>query len=293
MKFILEPDNRNCPDSVLLDDLRSVAQKLGKETLTRDEYEAHGRFNGHTLQKRFGSWNSALKKSGLLIQKRINIPSDELLEDVRRVARTLNLSTVTTPDYRIHGQFSEPALIRAFGNWASVLKAAGLPATGSKPKATEEELFANMAVVWEGVGHQPKQKDFHPPLSRFSAAAYVRRFGSWRRALQQFVLAANGGALVSNEEEPNVQPQAELKRDRSHRTSRQPSWRLRFLVMQRDKFGCRSCGASPAKNPAVNLHVDHVIPWSKGGETILSNLQTLCEQCNIGKSDLDFVEGDT
>ncbi|HEX4614769.1 MAG TPA: HNH endonuclease signature motif containing protein [Stellaceae bacterium] len=45
------------------------------------------------------------------------------------------------------------------------------------------------------------------------------------------------------------------------------------------------CGASPAKDPAVTLHVDHIVPWSKGGETVLSNLQTLCAPRNIGKAD--------
>jgi 5-methylcytosine-specific restriction endonuclease McrA len=45
------------------------------------------------------------------------------------------------------------------------------------------------------------------------------------------------------------------------------------------------CGASPAKDPAVTLHVDHIEPWSKGGTTTLDNLQTLCSTCNIGKAD--------
>jgi len=36
----------------------------------------------------------------------------------------------------------------------------------------------------------------------------------------------------------------------------------------------------------VVLHIDHVTPWSKGGETEMDNLQTLCEPCNLGKSDL-------
>ena len=41
---------------------------------------------------------------------------------------------------------------------------------------------------------------------------------------------------------------------------------------------------SPAKDPGVELHVDHIFPWSKGGETVLENLQTLCSRCNGGKS---------
>ncbi len=69
------------------------------------------------------------------------------------------------------------------------------------------------------------------------------------------------------------------------RRSRTPSTKLRFEVLSRDKFTCRFCGASPTKDPSVTLHIDHIIPWSKGGETSIDNLQTLCSKCNLGKSD--------
>lgn len=55
---------------------------------------------------------------------------------------------------------------------------------------------------------------------------------------------------------------------------------LRQDVLQRDKFTCQHCGRSA---PDVVLHIDHVIPESKGGPTELDNLQVLCEECNIGK----------
>ena len=70
------------------------------------------------------------------------------------------------------------------------------------------------------------------------------------------------------------------------KTLRAVNWRLRFLVMRRDDFKCRQCGCSPAIKPGTVLVVDHVVPWSKGGETTIDNLQTLCEPCNGGKSDL-------
>jgi 5-methylcytosine-specific restriction endonuclease McrA len=56
---------------------------------------------------------------------------------------------------------------------------------------------------------------------------------------------------------------------------------MRFLVMRRDNFKCRICGKSPAKNPEIELHVDHVKAWAEGGETTFDNLQTLCSVCNI------------
>lgn len=60
--------------------------------------------------------------------------------------------------------------------------------------------------------------------------------------------------------------------------------KLRFLVFKRDKFLCRYCGRSPS-NGAI-LHIDHIIPKSKGGKLSKDNLVTACFECNEGKSDI-------
>jgi hypothetical protein len=57
---------------------------------------------------------------------------------------------------------------------------------------------------------------------------------------------------------------------------------MRWQVMERDDFKCVACGLS-AKDGAI-LHVDHIVPRSKGGLDVMENYQTLCHQCNIGKS---------
>ena len=67
--------------------------------------------------------------------------------------------------------------------------------------------------------------------------------------------------------------------------SRSISDKLRYTVLKRDHFKCCACGASPAKDPSVELHIDHIVPVAKGGETSLDNLQTLCSKCNLGKGD--------
>lgn len=64
---------------------------------------------------------------------------------------------------------------------------------------------------------------------------------------------------------------------------RNVSVRTRHKVLERDGFRCQDCGASPAMGAV--LEVDHTIPVSKGGTNEMSNLRTLCADCNRGKSD--------
>lgn len=62
--------------------------------------------------------------------------------------------------------------------------------------------------------------------------------------------------------------------------------RMRFFVMQRDRFTCQLCGMTQADG--VKLEVDHKVPVAKGGKTRPENLWTLCHPCNNGKSDSDL-----
>jgi 5-methylcytosine-specific restriction endonuclease McrA len=59
---------------------------------------------------------------------------------------------------------------------------------------------------------------------------------------------------------------------------------LRKEVFKRDGYKCVECGAR--RDDGATLHVDHKIPVSKGGTDELDNLQTLCSDCNLNKSDV-------
>lgn len=54
---------------------------------------------------------------------------------------------------------------------------------------------------------------------------------------------------------------------------------VKLLVYARDEGKCIRCGS------AEKLHFDHIIPVSKGGGNSESNIQLLCEFCNLQKSD--------
>ena len=154
---------------------------------------------------------------------------------------------------------------------------------------TNEEMFEEIERIWTKLGRQPTTTDIKKGISKYSLQSYSRRFGGWRGTLQAFVKYINANTEnIENEKGFSLNKQEKTVEDSNcqHITNRDVNLRLRFKVFQRDNFKCCICGASPAKNPDVELHVDHIIPWSKGGETVLENLQTLCSKCNLGKSDL-------
>lgn len=202
----------------------------------------------------------------------------ELIADLQRVAHALNSNTVPQKKYGEIGVYDYSTVIRRFGSWNVALNLAAL-SLSNELDISDDRLFENLLVLWQHNGRQPRRSELSAPPSTFSQTPYNRRFGSWTASLEAFVNFANGTGVES----ATTQDGGETAR---RSTGRDPSLRLRWHVLQSDRFTCRACGASPALTPGVELHVDHIVPWSKGGETVLANLQTLCSVCNLGKSNV-------
>ena len=306
MKFELNDYHHNISDEEFLEDIRQAAKKAGKNTLSSKEYLEFGNYHWSTISRRFGGWNAALQLAGLDIVKafnrnsnNINVSDEDLINDVNRVCKELGVDTITTADYDKYGKHGRNYLCLRFGSWENVLLSAGLKETGYHHSVSTEELLDDLERVWIKLGRQPTSNDIRNGISKYSLSTYIKHFGSWRNALIAFVNYINSDDqdISSNEEVPQLSEIKDNKKSyrkvvitprktNNHKTQREPNLRLRFIVMQRDNFKCCACGASPAKDPSVELHIDHIVPWSKGGETTIENLQTLCSKCNLGKSDL-------
>ena len=202
--------------------------------------------------------------------------NEDLINDLRETAKRLGLQSLSMREYDENGKFSSSAISRRFGAWNQALCLANLH---YRNKAySEDELFENIETVWIKLGRQPTRRDMdNTVISNISSGSYIRKFGQWSNALKQFV-------TYIDENKTGYALENSIKA--VHKTRRDINLRMRFIVMKRDHFKCCVCGASPAKDPSVVLHIDHIIPWVKGGETTIENLQTLCSKCNLGKSDL-------
>ncbi|HXY57793.1 MAG TPA: HNH endonuclease [Methylocystis sp.] len=204
------------------------------------------------------------------------VSSEEILTDMRRAAGLAGTTVLSQRLYSELGKYDPTTASRRFGTWNKAVVAAGLE-IANELNISDERLYENIMRLWEHYGRQPRQAELGRPPSLVTYGAYRRRFRSWMHALSGFVDYANSQDLRP----PNL-----VEATSAPKTPRDPSLRLRFRVMKRDNFSCRACGASPATTPGLLLHIDHVQPWSGGGETVEENLQTLCEACNLGKSNV-------
>lgn len=76
---------------------------------------------------------------------------------------------------------------------------------------------------------------------------------------------------------------------KSNKRKRNPiDSKLRHECFKRDNYRCLECGNT---NKESQLHADHIIPVSQGGVDELDNLQTLCEVCNLAKSNKSWDGG--
>ena len=295
----------------------------GKQSITTREYNSNGRYVSKTISERFGDWSKALEKAGLtlkdnqlIVKHHQSVTNDELLIDLKKVAAELGKESITFTEYYKVGKYGSWTIRERFGSWNKALEEAGL-IINKYHNIGIEVLFENIEQVWLKLGRQPGRRDMTFPLSKYGETTYRSNFGSWKNALTEFVKFINSEVVETEQTietiseeivienttqaKSEVVPQLKTKRNIKeqtvetsievaprHKTKRDINQRLRFRVIMRDKCKCVACGRSPATNPEIILHVDHIFAWANGGETVYENLQTLCSVCNIGKSNIDF-----
>ncbi|MES9969981.1 MAG: HNH endonuclease [Candidatus Thiodiazotropha sp.] len=216
------------------------------------------------------------------------IAKEKILDELRRVAAHYGMREFSGREFDdVANGCSKSTASRAFGSWKNALEATGLELTehrnSRKDKISEPDLILELKRVWALLGHRPSRTEWEGIETKYSYGTYKRRFGGWENACA----IAQSGSLEStdfeNDKEISVSNSETSPKIRDE-TKRNIPLKLRLKVFKRDSYKCVLCGRSPATEHGVVLHVDHIIPFSEGGETSEENLQTLCQECNLGKS---------
>lgn len=215
--------------------------------------------------------------------------NEAMINELRRVAEHYEHRRFSRREYdAVASGCKGSAILGRFGSWQAALDAAGLQlekAGRNRWLISDQQLFEEMGRVWSEVGHRPSHDEWVAHNPRYSYTTYKARFKGWVNACAAFI------AYVSGEEPKTVQASVESKseqktvrsRGSTNVEKRNVSDKLRYRVLARDHFKCVLCGRSPASEPGVKLHIDHIVPFSKGGKTEIGNLRSVCNICNWGK----------
>jgi hypothetical protein len=291
MKFELNRPT-DYSDEALINEIKRVSVIVDKP-LTRTKFNENSKYCASTIVKRFGSWLDVLKKAELdssyFHVANSKIFKEEVIHELQRVSGILGTTCFSQKDFVSHCNIDRSTLSRKFGSFNLLMKQAGLSTPLSSRKYTDEERFENLLNVWTYYGRQPNYSEMKREPSIVGPKAYVVRWGSWTKALLLFLEKVNAdisetpiieAEILETENSMESENKKILPADR-----KEISVGLRFTIFKRDKYKCVMCGRSPATTFGIELHADHIVPFSKGGKTQEDNLRTLCNECNIGKSD--------
>lgn len=287
----------------LIAELQRVASLVTSAVLTQAEFDRHSKASASVIRRRFDGWARALEAAGLtdrysgtpeprrtLVHGARTFSDEELLSGLRVVADKLGRRTVTVEQFNQHGTMNPETIRRRFGSWRRAVEAAGLVISNRGRRYSESNYFENLLLVWTHYGRQPTYGEMESAPSRIGAGAYEAKWGTWRGALRAFVERVNADvadAAVADRalvQPPPVNNQVVVSRPEPRSRRRVGiSLGLRYDVLRRDRFRCVLCGSNPASKVGCELHLDHITPVALGGMTVVENLRTLCDDCNLGK----------
>jgi hypothetical protein len=288
-------------DEALLAELRRVATLIESPIITRAAFDKLAKASSDAIRNRFGGWEQALARAGLanrysggaFAPRKFRFSDDELLAELQQVSKKLEGGPLTIELFNQHARMNAFTLQQRFGSWRAAVKKAGLEISRLGRCYSAEDYFENLLTVWTHHGRQPTYGEMSKAPSQISANAHERKWGTWRKALLAFLERVNAdgageeqqASATASETAPSAPVKTRLTRPRRAMAEDQHQIKLglRYQVLKRDRFRCVLCGASPATNLGCVLHVDHIIPFSKGGKTVAENLRSACEDCNLGK----------
>jgi hypothetical protein len=176
-------------DDELLAELQASAKRLGRSPTMREfELDPGARPHPQTLVARFGSWNGAKRKAGLVARRFAT--RAELLRQLRVLGQELGRTPTGMDLVRRRDSMPSKSLYwQTFGSLSSALRAAGFDLPGSRERA--EQAVEDGARLARRLRRLPTFKDWERARRRAPGLAsewqVYRLFGGRRGAWARFL----------------------------------------------------------------------------------------------------------
>lgn len=119
---------------------------------------------------------------------------------------------------------------------------------------------------------------------RFIAVRNYRRYNDYTEQVDSEIYMSFDQLEHMRESSPSLVQPADTRSVSAEHRARQRQLmtpELRRQIAERDNYTCQKCGRYMPDG--FGLEIDHIVPVSKGGETVPWNLQVLCYKCNAEK----------
>lgn len=213
------------------------------------------------------------------VRKGPTVTKQEIVESLQSFAKEKSIETFTHKQY---DSWSKRVLCSSqisvrFGGWPKAMEKAGFSPRWN-PTKNPIDMVENFMDCWELHDDCPTEKVLIEYLKKIDSKYYVniykRYFGGLRRLAKR----------VSDFHAKKISQKQLVEKYEPAKARRGPiPQSLRYEVLKRDGYKCQCCGRTP-KEDGVKLEVDHILAVALGGTDDPTNLRSLCEDCNKGKS---------
>ncbi len=232
--------------------------------LLKKLYELNQHFNFHwDIQKQY-TFQTVLQSKQKFDRYKLDDLFDENILDSNQM---LEVSEIVKENSNLYKEYSEK--VNCLTSQITEEETKKLHISYVRYKEIEQKLFEhqklqpiiNCNIICIASYTSPKGRNYYSKRAIYSVFEVPTRYEILQKRIK-----------MQNSE------QMKRKHVRSQMTDK-----LRYTILKRDGFRCQICGRT--QEDGIKLHVDHIIPVSKGGQTIPNNLRTLCNTCNWGKGD--------
>jgi hypothetical protein len=174
-------------ESDLLDELVRLTNELGEVPRVPDMREEGG-YGVKVYQRKFGSWNDAIKQADLEVRREMDVSKSVLLNELVRLSEELG-RTPSKQDMAQYGLFTAGPYYNQFGLWNDALREAGLEVR-KVHTVSKSELLDELRTVADELGRAPTMAEMDCE-GKYSAGIYQIKFESWTEGIMEAGLDPN------------------------------------------------------------------------------------------------------
>jgi hypothetical protein len=197
----------NVTKQAIIESIRNLAEKKGRNWLTRSEFIAESGISQHQFSNHFARWNDAVVQAGLRPLDKTGRPDrpkgmtkEHLIQSVLRTAEELGRKFISETEFTKKTGISYRPLHRLFGSWERFVTEAGLSIHPSHNKRIPDEaLYEEYYRLRDEIGHFPAYQEL-AVNSKYSRGTFENRFGTF----SQFKINAIQFGIRAGIVEPDV-----------------------------------------------------------------------------------------